>query len=257
MNDLIIIIPAYNEQERIRATLESYAGFFAKQSRYAWSILVVLNNCSDNTRDEVDLVAKKEPRVRFLEFENPIGKGGAIIEGLHSAKNAKLIGFTDADGATPPNSFYELVEATEHYDIAVASRWLPESRILKAQSRKRRIFSRIFNVLVNIFFQLGMKDTQCGAKVFRSEVIKHNLEDLVIADMAFDVNLLFIIHKKGGKIIEIPTTWEDKAGSSVRLTRTSLSMGLSLIRLRWIYSPLRPLRKYFMPIETYIYRKLK
>lgn len=257
MPKLMLIIPAYNEEKRIRATLEAYAGYFSQQDKYDWRILVVLNGCRDSTAREVATVSEKYPQVTMEDFPGAIGKGGAIIEGLKRVGDAELIAFTDADGATPPASFYTLLDACEHCDIAVGSRWLRESIVHKKQGKRRRFFSRGFNVLVNGFFFLGMKDTQCGAKAFHKEAIEDRLEGLVLTDMAFDVNLLFLIKKSGGVILEVPTEWTDQAGSTVHLVRTSLSMALSLVRLRWIHSPLQGLHPYFLPVEQFIYRKLR
>ncbi len=257
MPKLMLIIPAYNEEKRIRGTLEAYAGFFSKQGKYDWRILVVLNGCRDSTADEVAAIARDYPQVNMVDFPGAIGKGGAIIEGLKRIEDADLIAFTDADGATPPVSFYTLLDACDTCDIAVGSRWLKDSVVHKAQSTRRKLFSRCFNVLVNGFFLLGMKDTQCGAKAFHRKAIEDCLDGLVLTDMAFDVNLLFLIKKHGGRIREVPTEWTDQAGSTVHLVRTSLSMALSLVRLRWIHSPLKGLRPYFLPAEEYLYRKLR
>jgi hypothetical protein len=194
--------------------------------------------------------------IRILEFHDPIGKGGALIEGLKLAQLGELIGYVDADGATPPHAFHDLVRRMGDAGCAIGSRWLPQSVLHVEQTGRRQFASRVFHRIVEIFFHLHIKDTQCGAKVMRREAVEKVHPALRIADMAFDINLLYALKREGFRIVEIPTEWTDKIGSKVALGRTSLVMLLSIIRLRLVYSPiygmLRPLR----PLEGWIYNKL-
>jgi hypothetical protein len=104
---------------------------------------------------------------------------------------------------------------------------------------------------------MNIRDTQCGAKVMKRHAVEKIHSSLRIADMAFDINLLYALKHAGFKVLEVPTEWTDKVGSKVTLFRTSLTMFLSAVRIRLIYSPiynwLRPLR----PLETWVYRKLR
>jgi hypothetical protein len=127
----------------------------------------------------------------------------------------------------------------------------------QAQSSQRQFASRVFHAIVQGFFWLGIHDTQCGAKVMRREAVEKVQADLCIADMAFDINLLYALKRAGCRILEWPTEWTDKMGSKVALGRTSFTMLLSVIRLRLIHSPLRPVLRCFRPIEAWIYRKLR
>lgn len=256
---LLILIPAYNEERRIEPVLREYAKFFGTHYSGKFQIVVVLNGCTDNTIGVVQKVAVDFPAVRALEFKQPIGKGGALIEGLKLASQSDLIGYVDADGATPPHAFLDLVRHMENADCAVGSRWLPESIIHQSQTTNRKFASRVFHFIVQMLFRLNIHDTQCGAKVIRREVIEKIHPNLRIADMAFDINLLVSIKRAGYLIREVPTEWTDKAGSKVTssLFRSSLTMFLSVVRIRLIYSPLykwlRPLR----PLEGWVYKKLR
>jgi len=254
---LLILIPAYNEEARIEPVLRDYAQFFGKNYSGKTQILVVLNGCTDNTLGVVRRVAADYFSVGALEFKAPIGKGGALIEGLKLAPLADFIGYVDADGATPPHAFLDLVKKMSEADCVVGSRWLPDSVIHQAQTGNRKFASRVFHFVVQLLFQLNIHDTQCGAKVMKREVIEKVHPFLRIADMAFDINLLVAIKRAGFKIAEVPTEWTDKAGSKVVLFRSSLTMFLSVVRVRLIYSPfykwLRPLR----PLEGWIYKKLR
>jgi hypothetical protein len=125
------------------------------------------------------------------------------------------------------------------------------------QSGQRRFASRVFHAIVEFFFHMHIRDTQCGAKVIHREVVEKIHPSLCIADMAFDINLLYLITINGFTVLEVPTEWTDKSGSKVALGRTSLTMLLSVIRVRWIYSPFSWLRPYFAPMENWLYRKLR
>src|SRR5581483_5765191 len=98
-----------------------------------------------------------------------IGKGGALIEGLRFETVAELIGYVDADGATPPRAFLDLINRIEGYDCVIGSRWLPGAILHQEQSRKRQFASRVFHSIVQVLFWMDIRDTQCGAKVMRRE----------------------------------------------------------------------------------------
>jgi len=217
---------------------------------------VVLNGCRDDTLGVVKRVALDHIQVSWLEFPAPIGKGGALIEGLRLAPLADLIGYVDADGATSPKAFLELVKLWKQADCVIGSRWLPGAVLHQEQSGRRQFASRVFHLIVQSLFWLNVKDTQCGAKVMRRQVVETIHPSLRIADMAFDINLLYAIKRAGFRILEVPTEWTDKMGSKVVLGRTSLTMLLSVIRLRLVHSPFHPLLRWLRPLETWIYTSL-
>lgn len=253
---VLILIPAYNEEHRIEPVLRSYAEYFRKNGQGKFQLVVVLNGCRDNTLGVVRSVSADYNEVKDVVFDDPIGKGGALIEGLRLAPMADLIGYVDADGATGPAAFADLVRRSDEADCIIGSRWIPGAVLHQVQSGQRRFASRMFHGIVQLFFHMNIKDTQCGAKVMKREAVEKIHSSLCIADMAFDINLLYLLKREGFSVLEVPTEWTDKAGSKVALGRTSLTMLLSVIRLRWIYSPFAPLRRLFTPLENWLYRKL-
>ena len=254
---LLLLIPAYNEERRIGPVLRSYAEYITKHYDGKFQLIVVLNGCRDNTLGVVQAVAAEFPVVSWVEYAEPIGKGGALIEGLKLAPLADLIGYVDADGATEAPAFLDLVRRMGEADCVIGSRWLPGAVLHQIQSWQRRFASRCFHAIVQFFFHMNIRDTQCSAKVIRREVVEEIHPSLCIADMAFDINLLYLITINGYTVLEVPTEWTDKTGSKVALGRTSLTMLLSVIRVRWIYSPFSWLRPYFAPLENWLYRKLR
>ena len=255
---LLLLIPAYNEERRIEPVLRDYGLYFQKNYSGKFQLVVVLNGCRDDTVGVVRRVVKDFPAISLLEFHDPIGKGGALIEGLKLAPLADVIGYVDADGATPPAAFHDLVRRIGPADCVIGSRWLPGAVLHQVQTGRRQFASRVFHLIVEFFFQMHIKDTQCGAKVMKRESVEKIHSLLLIADMAFDINLLYSLKRAGFRVLEVPTTWTDQAGSKVALFRTSLTMFLSVVRIRLIYWPrvyqcLRPLR----PFETWVYKKLR
>jgi len=254
---LLLLIPAYNEERRIGPVLRGYAAWFREHYRGPFQLMVVLNGCRDNTLGVVREVAREFPSVGWLDFPEPIGKGGALIEGLKLANQADLIGYVDADGATSPAAYYELVRHSDEAECVIGSRWLPGATLHQVQTGQRRFASRVFHGIVQGLFWMGIKDTQCGAKVMHRRAVEKIHPALRIADMAFDINLLYALKREGFRILELPTEWTDQAGSKVRIGLTSLTMLMSVIRLRLIYSPFRPVLKPLRPFEVWVYGKMK
>jgi len=257
---LLLLIPAYNEEARIEPVLRLYATFFQRNYAGPFQLVVVLNGCRDNTLGVVQRVAKEFPAIRWLDFPAPIGKGGALIEGLKLAGNVEVVGYVDADGATGPAAVLQLLPYMEKADCVVGSRWLPGSVLLKAQPKFRQIISRCFHLIVELLFRLHIKDTQCPCKLMRRSAVEKIHPYLRIADLAFDVNLLVAMKQAGFRILEVPIEWTDIVGSKVTssLLRQSLTMFLSVWRVRLIYWPrvyrcLKPLR----PLEGWVYKTLR
>jgi len=236
--DLSIIIPAYNEEARLGRMLDQYLPFFNERYAGCYEILVVVNGSRDRTEDVVREYARAHKPVRVIVDPRPIGKGGAVMLGFSQAQG-RLVGFVDADGATPPEAFHELVEHIGAAGAIIASRWMPGARISVQQPFKRRLASRLFNALVRVMFGLRISDTQCGAKLLTREAVQAILPHIGITQWAFDVDLLFQLRRAGFAILEIPTTWQDVSGSQLRMCKASADMFVAMVRLRLLYSPFR------------------
>lgn len=255
---VLILIPAHNEESRIGATLSALLAFTGSEQTFETHVVVVLNGCDDGTIDVVDQFRRGEGNLERLVFDGRIGKGGALIEGLKLWPRADVVAYMDADGSCPPAELFRLIALCGDDEVVIGSRWLPGSTIIAAQSPLRRLMSRGFHWLVERFFRMGIRDTQCPAKVIGQGTMRAVHDRLNIADFAFDVNLLYSAHTLGFRIREEPIAWRDVLGSKVtaNLARASTAMFLSIVRLRlvdtWIYRHLTPLR----PIESWLYRRL-
>lgn len=257
---LLLLIPAYNEEQRIAPVLAAYAEHFYHHYPGRVRILVVLNGCRDNTLAVVRSAEQRYLSISHVDIAAPVGKGGALIEGLKLAPLADLVGYVDADGSTPPASFLDLVTrcVAGEADCVIASRWMAGAHITHAQPGRRRFASRLFHLFVEAFFRMGIADTQCGAKVMRRAAAEAVHSKLRLADLSFDVNLLYSLRTAGFTVREVPTEWHDQSGSHVVFNlRTSIIMLLSLTRLRLLYSPFYAWLRPFRPLETWCYAQLQ
>ncbi len=235
---LSIVIPAYNEEARLGPMLEAYTGYFDPRYGSDVELIVVVNGSRDDTEGVAESFLESTGSVRVIVEPDAIGKGGAIMLGARHAQG-DWIGFVDADGATPPEAFDDLVHHIGGAGAIIASRWLPESQVSPRQPLKRRIASRIFNFLVRKLFKVKITDTQCGAKLIRKEALQAVLPKLGLTRWAFDVDLLFQLRRAGFRIIEHPTVWHDVAGSQLKVGRVSCEMLLAITRLRLLHSPFK------------------
>ena len=241
MEKITIIIPAYNEEKRIAETLEEYGKFFTnlkKNKMFDSEILIVINNTNDRTEEIVRKYQKKYHIIKYLNFKKG-GKGFAITEGFKQAlkdKKNSLIGFVDADMATKPNAFYDLIINIANYDGIIASRYIPDSKVYPKQNFNRILVSRVFNFLIRCLFLMNYVDTQCGAKIFRREALEKVISSLGITRWAYDVDLLYQMKRNNFQIKEFPTVWSDKAYSKINLKKSGTGMVLGVIRLKLLYS---------------------
>lgn len=248
-----IVIPAYNEEKRIRkaGTLDDYGKFFSVKNA---EIIVVLNNCTDNTIRVVKEYEKKYKIIRHIDLGKRQGKGTAIIEGFRGAKG-ELIGFADADNSTSAREFYKLIEGIKDYDGAIASRYIRGSKT--ETSVKRRIISATFNFLVRSMFFIPYRDTQCGAKLFRKAAAKKIVEGMIVTNWAMDIDMLYKAKIYGYRIKEIPVTWTEEKGSRLNIIKDSIRMLFSVLQLRIYHSAFRRLLQPLKIPAGIVYRILK
>lgn len=231
---LSIIIPAYNEEKRIRKTLKDYIKFF-NNTGDSFEIYMINDASEDQTLEIVKKLAEEYPQIKYKNITNHLGKGGAIIEGFKVA-NGDLISYADADGSTSPNTLYDLIKQLGDYDVIMGSRWMKGSKILTPQSLSRRIASRGFNLFIRLVLNLQYTDTQCAGKVFRKEVIDSTLPNFTVTNFAFDACLLYEIKKKGFKIKEVPIAWQDHKDSTLNIGKHAPAMFKAVIKERLKYS---------------------
>ncbi len=220
-----IIIPAYNEETRIKRAIENLIEGFPGQE------IIVVCDGEDNSDDIIKSFSIRYPNIRLLCFGNRLGKGGALIQGLKVAEG-KEICFVDADESVIIDDLKGMFQALHDVDGVIASRRLKRSKILIKQPIQRRLASKVFNIFVRMLFSLPFEDTQCGAKVFKQEAILNILNDLKTTGFETDVEILWRLKKKGYRIREYPISWKHSEGTKFKLS-DSKGMLISLIRTRF------------------------
>jgi glycosyltransferase involved in cell wall biosynthesis len=225
---LDIVMPAHNEEDRIDRTLRAYRDSCPEAGV---RFLVALDSCTDRTAEIGRAHERADRRVRSFEYPK-LGKGGVIAE-TFSRSDADLVGFVDADCATPPRELLRLAHAARRVDGAIASRRHPASLLPARRPLAREITSAGFAGSVRLLMGLPYRDTQCGAKVLRRPVVRDVLPRLAARDLLFDVDLLAAAREGGWRVVEVPTVWIDQEGSRVSAVADSRRMGASLLRL-WL-----------------------
>ncbi len=255
-----MIIPAYNEEARIGRTLEAYADFFKdkKKSGLDFEIIVVANACKDNTAGVVRQISKKHKEIKLLDFEQG-GKGFAVKQGFKEALkgNAGLIGFVDADLATPPEAYLDLIRNINGYGGIIASRYVKGSIVKPKQTFFRILVSRVGNFIIRSLFMIPYRDSQCGAKLFKREAIEKIIPKLNMTQWGVDIDLLYNVRKLGYRIKEHPSIWQDVGGSKLNIKKTSVQILLAALQLRILTSGARIFFKFFKPIAAYLYEHVK
>ncbi|MCI4444401.1 MAG: glycosyltransferase family 2 protein [Candidatus Aminicenantes bacterium] len=228
---LSIIIPAYNEEKRLGLTLRKIIDYFNSRKIQA-EIIVVDDGSSDRTAEVAHEILTEWPASKVIIQQKNKGKGAAIKEGVLKA-SGELILYTDADLSTPIEEIEKFLPLTaEGYDVVIGSRALPGSAIRKRQSWIREHMGKAFNFLVRLMLIKGIKDTQCGFKLFRREAARKIFTQLECQGFAFDVEVLWLAQKFGYKIAQVPVVWVNSPESKVMLFRSSIRMFLDLLKMR-------------------------
>ena len=216
---VIIVIPAYNEENRIETTLHAYFDFFNKQKKLSTTFLVVCNNCSDDTAAICKKIQRNHPELIYMDLK-PGGKGFAVKQGFLKALDYRVdyIGFVDADMATTPPYFYELITKIGNHDGINASRYSSDSRIWPNRPFIKRIGGKFYDWVLRHNFHLDIRDTQCGAKLFTYKTIKDVAPFMIEKGWAFELELFYLCQLFDKDIIEIPTTWIDMPGSHLTIS---------------------------------------
>jgi len=225
---LSIIIPAFNEAQRLPPTLEEVFSF-ASGLGFESEVIVVDDGSSDGTHEEVG------PPARVLRNEENHGKGFAVRQGMLAATGDVRI-FMDADLCVPLEFISRVIEQVdEGQDLVIGSRGVAGAKVSAGDKEYRRTMGRVFNRCVQMLAIRGIQDTQCGFKGFRGEVAQDLFSRQKLDGFAFDVEILFLARKLGYHILELPVTWTDAEGSRIRPFIDGAKMLLDVLRVRWLH----------------------
>lgn len=229
--ELSVVIPAYNEESRIAPTVRDIIDHCRSRSR-PFEIILVDDGSQDGTTTVGRQLCAAYPELRLIRLAANHGKGYAVRTGVVNAVGRRIL-FTDADGATPIGEIERLESAlAAGADLVVGSRALRANGVEVRAKLYRHLIGRTFHFLVERLTDSGVKDTQCGFKLFHSHVAQDLFSRMRMNGFSFDVEVLVMARRRGYRIAEVPVNWTHRPGSKVRLTLDSLRMAADLVRIR-------------------------
>lgn len=226
---LSVIIPAYNESERITRTLGDIFSYNLETSDLI-EVIVVSDGSTDSTVNVVNHYQQSFPILKIIEYFPNEGKGFAVKTGMLNAVG-DLVLFCDADGSTPFIEIEKLLQQIDTYDIVIGSRAHKNSHV--ETTLKRFLIGRIFSFLLSTFLISGFKDTQCGFKLFNKHVVKELFSRQKAKKFSFDYEILFLAKKLNLSVKEVGISWQNIDGSKVNLVSDSLKMLKDIFLIRF------------------------
>ena len=229
--ELSIIVPSFNEELRLPASLDHIAEYVAA-SRRSTEVLVVDDGSTDRTAEVAAAYADRIANLRVLKNGENRGKGYSVRHGMLEAKGEVVL-FTDADLSAPIEEADKLLAAMEQYDVAIGSRAMDRSLIKVHESAFREFAGIVFNRIVRTVLWLPFVDTQCGFKAFRRERCRILFEQQRIERFGFDPELLFLARRHGLQAVEIPVRWSHSPATKINMMRDSIQMFVDVFTIRW------------------------
>jgi glycosyltransferase involved in cell wall biosynthesis len=228
---LSIIVPSYNEELRLPASLDRIAAYVRASERQT-EVLVVDDGSLDKTARVAAAYADRIANLRVLQNGVNRGKGYSVRHGMLEAKGEVVL-FTDADLSAPIEEADKLLAAIGQYDLAIGSRAMDRSLIKVHESAFREFAGIVFNKIVRIVLRLPFVDTQCGFKAFRRERCRIIFAQQRIERFGFDPELLYLARHHGLKSVEIPVRWSHSPATKINMLRDSVQMFVDVFTIRW------------------------
>jgi dolichyl-phosphate beta-glucosyltransferase len=230
---LSVVIPAYNEQERLRKHVPGIVAYLSgKNLRFV--IVVVNDGSEDDTARVTEELARTCPMVQLITLNPNRGKGGAVRAGMLAARGQYVL-FTDADQSTPIGEADKLLAKLEHdgYDIAIGSRSMPGAGVEQPQVWYRMLAGKLFGVATGLLAIRGFHDTQCGFKCMKREVAQKVFSQVTSNTAIFDIEMLVVATRVGYRIAEVPVKWVHDPDTRIPYNlRRALRIWGELFRIR-------------------------
>jgi glycosyltransferase involved in cell wall biosynthesis len=232
LTSLSVVIPAYNEEKRLPATLDRVTAWLGAQSLEFGELIVVNDGSRDGTAALVERYRAAHSCVRLLENPGNRGKGYSVRHGMLEARGEWVL-FSDADLSTPIEDASRLYDAATSAgaDIAIGSRAVDRSLVSKHQSALRELSGRFFNLVMRTATGLPFRDTQCGFKLYRASAAREIFSRQKLDGFSFDVEDLYIARRLGIAAVEVPVRWANVEGTKVSAL-TGLKSFADLVRIR-------------------------
>jgi dolichyl-phosphate beta-glucosyltransferase len=227
-----IVIPAFNEESRLAATLDQVLAFVQRE-RWAAEIVVVNDGSTDGTAALVRKYIRANSQMKLVENPGNRGKGFTVRNGMLNA-SGDIVLFTDADLSAPIEEAPKLIASLrEGADIAIGSRWLDPSLQTHRQSVLRQALGRVYNLLMRGILGMNFRDTQCGFKAFTRDAVRKVFPEQKIEGWGFDPEVLYLGQRAGLKIAEVAVRWGHDTGTRIHPFRDGFQMLLDMVSIRW------------------------
>jgi dolichyl-phosphate beta-glucosyltransferase len=228
--ELAVVVPAYNEEARVGPTVERIIAYLDGRA-IDWQLVVSDDGSTDRTITVAEAAANGDPRVRVISLGKNRGKGAAVRAGMLAARADRIL-FSDADLATPIEELEKLEAAlVDGADIAIGSRAVAGADIRVRQHPARELMGRTFNAMVRTLVMGGIKDTQCGFKLFTANAARDLFTRATIDGFAFDVEILWLARGRY-QIAEVPVVWRHVEQSKVSPGVDAARMLIDIVKLR-------------------------
>ncbi|MEX2090883.1 MAG: dolichyl-phosphate beta-glucosyltransferase [Candidatus Paceibacterota bacterium] len=230
---LSVIIPAYNEEKHIKATIESVRSYLSAKD-FEYEILVITDGSKDKTNDIVRSLFQEIPTLKLMDYPNNRGKGYAVRQGMLKAKGEYRL-FMDADNSTTINHIEKMMPFFDQgFGVVIGSIGLKESNIASgSEPLWRRVFGKMGNLFIQILAVPGISDTQRGFKIITAKIAEDIFSKMTVDRFGFDIEMLALARKFGYKIKEVPVNWKnDVSGSKVNL-KSYFQVLLETVKIRW------------------------
>ncbi|MFL6202075.1 MAG: dolichyl-phosphate beta-glucosyltransferase [Thermoanaerobaculia bacterium] len=230
--DISVVIPAYNEAERLGSTLERAVDYLSRRG-LSYEVLVVDDGSRDLTVEVAEGFAGRG--VRVIRHERNRGKGAAIRTGVAATRGAEVL-LSDADASTPIEELEKLQRWLPEAPVVLGSRAVAGADVRRHQPFYRELMGKTFNRIIRLAGVHGLNDTQCGFKLLEGNAAREIGAELTIDGFAYDVELVWLARRHGYKVVEVGVVWVDSPDSRVDPIRSSLSMLRDVVRMRFRHS---------------------
>jgi len=230
MIDFEIVIPVYNEEEQVEASILTLSKFLSSNfPNRNWRVTVADNASTDKTQEIMKNLMKNNPKIGYVRLEEK-GRGRALKKAWNKS-DARILAYMDVDLSTHIKHIPELINSllSSDFSISIGSRLLSDSKIKR--SLKREIVSRIYNLIIKIIHKTKFSDAQCGFKAIKKDLFGELSPIIKNNEWFFDSEMLIIAEKMGYKIHEIPVEWNEDMGSTVKIIPTAMEDLKGLLRL--------------------------
>ena len=227
---LTVVLPAFDEAERIAPTLDRIEGWAATREPRP-EIVVVDDGSRDETAAIVEARTTGSPDLRLVRLGSNRGKGAALRAGV-AASHGDFVLLSDADLSTPIEEVDRLLPHLREADLVLGSRALPESKVTRHQAWPRELAGKLFNFAIRMLGVRGFRDTQCGFKLLRGPVARRLFAELTVDRFAYDVELVWLAQRHGYRVVEVGVEWRNDPASRVRFVRDGFAMLADVVRFR-------------------------